>query len=280
MQLATQCQSKGIGPATCGMDFITCDPETGTHGACIKFSTGAIVVAHFNGFGQALSRVLACAGQRGLFGGSVVVNVPCAPIQCGLNGNDFVIVAKAHERCVVHFGGIDHAIGAEQVQRVQFMFDLGEGLLDAWPKLPLNPFASAQTVAMFAAVGPFELPDKCTGLFGNGAHFDCAITAHVQNRSDVQCAYRCMGIPSAFGAVLLKDLCEGIGVLSQVFQGHGAVFNEAHRFAIALQTHHDVEACLANLPQILLRRIVNHFHHAVGQAHVAHECHQLLQFAF
>ena len=93
------------------------------------------------------------------------------------------------------------------------LFDLRKGLLQGRAKLPLNPFASAQAIAMFATVGAFELSDQCAGFLCDGAHFEGAITAHVQNRTHMQCAYGCMGIPSTFGAVFLKDLRQCIGVL-------------------------------------------------------------------
>ena len=216
MELATQSQSECIGPAARGMHFIARDSKTGAHGARIKFSASAIVVAHFHGFGQALCRIVACTGGCGLFCSWVVVNVPCTPIQSGLNGNDFVIVAKAHERCVVHFGRIHHAVGAEQIERIEVLFDLGKCLIDCRAKLPLNPFASAQPIAMLSAVGAFVLAHQFAGFFGNGAHLLRAITAHVQYRPHMQSTHRSMGIPSAFAAMLLKHLSQGIGVLSQV----------------------------------------------------------------
>jgi hypothetical protein len=71
---------------------------------------------------------------------------------------------------------------------------------------------------------------------------------------------------------------QAVGVFGQVFQRHGAVFNEADRLAIALEAHHDVESGLSHLPQVLLWRVVDHFHHAAGQAEVTHEFDQLPDF--
>jgi len=60
---------------------------------------------------------------------------------------------------------------------------------------------------------------------------------------------------------------------------HGAVFNETDRLSITLQAHHDIEASLAHLPQILLRRLGLHFHHTAGQAQIAHQRHQVRKLA-
>jgi hypothetical protein len=78
--------------------------------------------------------------------------------------------------------------------------------------------------------------------------------------------------------VLAEHLGQAVGVFGQVLQRHGAVFDEADRLAVALEAHHDVEAGLAHLPQVLLRRVVDHFDHAAGQAQVAHQFDQLPDF--
>ena len=87
----------------------------------------------------------------------------------------------------------------------------------------------------------------------------------------MQGADRGMGIPGAVGAVAREHLGQRRGIFRQMLQRHGAILDEADRFAVALQAHHDVEAGLAHLPQILLRRVVLHFHHAAGQAQIAHQ---------
>ena len=96
----------------------------------------------------------------------------------------------------------------------------------------------------------------------------------------MQCAHRRVRIPGAFGAVFLEHFGQGVGVFGQALQGHGAVFDEAHRFAIALQAHHDVQASFTHFPQVFLRCIVDHLHHAAGQAQVTHEFHQLAHLGF
>ncbi len=141
---------------------------------------------------------------------------------------------------------------------------------------------------MFAAVGAAELAHQRAGFFGDGAHLGGTAAgagdAHVENRPHVQRAHRGMGIPGAACAVAGEHVGERVGVLGQVVERHRAVFDEAHRLAVALQAHHDVQAGLANLPEVLLRRLVDQAHHAAGQAEVAHQRHQLIelgrQFAF
>ena len=45
-----------------------------------------------------------------LLSGWIVLNIPQLPIKGRLNGNDLILIAIAHERGVVHFGWIDHAL--------------------------------------------------------------------------------------------------------------------------------------------------------------------------
>ena len=100
------------------MLFITGDAVAGTHGACIKLAAGAVVVAHLHRFGKALGGVAARAGGGGLLSRRVVLHVPRTPVQSGLNGNDFVVVAKAHQCGVVHLGWVDDALWRQQIQGV------------------------------------------------------------------------------------------------------------------------------------------------------------------
>ena len=87
-----------------------------------------------------------------------------------------------------------------------------------------------------------------------------------------------VGVPSAFAAVAFEDLGQCIGVFGQVFQRDSAVFDEAHRLAVALQAHHDVEAGFAHFPEVFLRCVFSHFDHRAGQAELAHELDQLANF--
>ena len=101
---------------------------------------------------------------------------------------------------------------------------------------------------MLTAISAFEFAHKFAGLFADLSHLLGAIASHVQDRAHVQGAYRGMRIPSAFGAMPFKNFCQGVGVFGQMHQRNSAVFNKAHRFAVALQAHHDVEACFTNFP--------------------------------
>ena len=85
---------------------------------------------------------------------------------------------------------------------------------------------------------------------------------------------RCRGVPC-----LREHLGQRVGVVGEVLERHRAVLDEADRLAVALEAHHDVEAGLAHLPQVLLRRVVGHLDHAARQAEVAHQLDQLARAA-
>ena len=275
-QLAAQGQTQGVGATACEVLFVTGDAVAGAHGARIKFSAVAVVVAHVDRFGQAAGWVATAPGFAHFTSAGVGLNIPGAPIQGSVDVDDRMARVVPHQGGVVHARWVDHALGAQQTNRVHFSFDLGKGLGDAGAKLPRDPLSPAQAIAVLAAVSPFEFPHQGTGLFGNGAHFLWPIAAHVQNGPHMQGAHRGMGVPGAACAVLVKHLGERGGVLGQMFQGHGAVFDKAHRFAIALEAHHDVQAGLAHFPEVFLRRFVHQGHHAVGQAQARHAVLQVL----
>ncbi len=93
----------------------------------------------------------------------------------------------------------------------------------------------------------------------------------------MQRAHGGMGVPGAPAAMAREHFGERVGVLGQVLQRHGAVLDEAHGLAIALEAHHDVQPRLAHFPEVFLGRFLGHFHHAAGQAQLAHQLHQLAQ---
>jgi hypothetical protein len=158
------------------------------------------------------------------------------------------------------------------------VLDGAEGVVDLRAELPLDPFAAAQPVAMLAAIGALVLPHQGGGFLGNGAHLAGAVAAHVEDRAHMQGADRGVGIPGAARAVLREDLGQRVGVIGQMLERHGAILDEADRLAVALQAHHDVEAGLADLPQVLLARVVGHLDHAARQAEIAHQLDELAQF--
>ena len=93
----------------------------------------------------------------------------------------------------------------------------------------------------------------------------------------MQRADRGVRVPGAARAVPREHLGQRVGVVGEVLERHRAVLDEAHRLAVALEAHHDVEAGLAHLPQVLLRRVVGHLDHAARQAEVAHQLDQLAE---
>ena len=267
-ELARKGQTQQVGTAAREVHFIARDAKTGAHGARIELAAVPVVVAHLHGFGQAARAVTARAGRADFFGRGVVLYVPGRPVERRLQHDGFVRARracgwKAKQRSVVHLGRVDDAVGAEQVARVQLVFDGGKSLVDARPELPTHPFATTQAIAMLAAVGALKFAHQGCGFLRDGAHLDGTVTPHVEDGPHVQGADRCMCVPSAACAMTRKHVAERGGVVGQVLQGHGAVFYEAHRFAVALQAHHDVEACFAHFPQGLLRCFVGQFDHAV-----------------
>ena len=121
----------------------------------------SIVVAHLDGFCKTVGRVAAAAGCAGLLGDRVVLYVPCAPVERGFNRYDLVAGRKTHQRCVVHFWRINHALRAQQIERVKMVFDLRKRLCDLGAKLPFNPLTTTQAVAVLAAIGPFVVAHQC-----------------------------------------------------------------------------------------------------------------------
>ena len=143
------------------------------------------------------------------------------------------------------------------------------------PNCQSNPFAAADPVAVLAAVGAAEFAHQHGGLLGDRAHPLRAalrpVAPHVENRPHVQRAHRGMRVPGAVRAVPAEDLGERVGVVGQVLERNGAVLDEAHRFAVAFEAHHDVEGGLAHLPDLLLGDRVGHLDHASGRAEIAHQ---------
>src|SRR3546814_19334881 len=74
--------------------------------------------------------------------------------------------------------------------------------------------------------------------------------------------FRSMGVPGAVGAVLVEDLGEAAGVLGEVGKLDRAVLDKGHRLSFRLHRHHDVEALLAHLPDLLLEIWLDGLHHA------------------
>src|SRR6185437_4495223 len=109
---------------------------------------------------------------------------------------------------------------------------------------------------MLAAEGAAVLAHQLGGFLRDGAHLLRAIAPHVEDRSHVQRADRRVRVPGALRAVAREHLGEGGGVFGQVLERYVAILDEADRFAVALQAHHDVEARLAYLPESPLRALL------------------------
>ena len=157
LKLTRERQAQRVSATARQVFFVARHAVAGAHGAGVKLAAVAVVVAHLDGFGKTLGRVAASPGRAGLFGQRIALHVPSTPVERRFNRDNFVAGRKAHEPRVVHFGRINHALRAEQVQRVHGFFDAGKSLRDLRSELPRNPFAPAQTVAVFAAVSAFEL---------------------------------------------------------------------------------------------------------------------------
>ena len=136
LKLTGERQAQRVGTPACQVFFVACDAVAGAHGAGVKLTAVAVVVAHLDRFGQALGRVATGSGCAGYFGHRIALHVPGAPVECGLDRDDFVAGRKAHEPRVVHFGRVNHALRAEQVQRIHGFFDAGKSLRDLRPELP------------------------------------------------------------------------------------------------------------------------------------------------
>ena len=77
--------------------------------------------------------------------------------------------------------------------------------------------------------------------------------------------------------MLREDLGQARGVVGEMLERHRAVFDEGHRLAVALHGHHDIESCLAHLPERLLGRGLDDLHHAAGKAQIAGELDQRIE---
>ena len=84
-------------------------------------------------------------------------------------------------------------------------------------------------------------------------------------------------VPRSLRAVLAKDLGQARGVIGEVLERHRAILDEGDRLAVALHRHHDIEPCLAHLPQRPLRRRLDEAHHGVVEAQVGGQLHEAVK---
>ncbi len=147
---------------------------------------------------------------------------------------------KAKQAAVIHLRAANNLAWVHACIGIKGIFHLLKRTRDLLTELPLHPLAAHQTVTVLARKRAFVFAHQRARLFCNHAHFLCAVVPHIQNRAHMQRAHRCMCIPGALSAVLGKNLCQLGGVLGQMLQWYGAVFNKRHGFAVTTQRHHDV----------------------------------------
>ena len=78
----------------------------------------------------------------------------------------------------------------------------------------------------------------------------------------MQTAFRGVSIHGAARAVLREDFVEPVGIVRQMRQRYGAVFNEGNRLALLLHGHHHVEAGGAEIGDRRLHGGFDHIDHA------------------
>ena len=79
--------------------------------------------------------------------------------------------------------------------------------------------------------------------------------------------------------MLGENLIQFFGVIGQIIQTDGAIFNEGNRFPIALHGHHDIEASFTHLSNRGLKARISGAHHLAGMAQIRHHFIQPRQIA-
>ena len=251
--LAGEGEAQRVGAAAGEVVFVAGDAVARAHHAGVEAATGAVVVAHFDGAEQA---------------GWV-----CRPIECWGEGEGGVAGRVAEEGAVVHAGWVDDAVGVEHRGWVEDVFDGFEGADDAGAEHALVEFGADDAVAVFAGVAAFVFADEGEAFLGDGAHGgDVSGVFHVEDGADVEAADGGVGVPGSLGVVLFEDVVEAFGVVGEVLQGHGTVFDEGDRFSVAFHRHHDVEAGFADFGDLGLEGGVGGGDDGLGVAEVGHEC--------
>ncbi len=285
-KLAGQREPERIGAAPRDVLLRARDAVARTHRAGIELAAVAVAVAHLDGLGEALRVVTTGARCRRRRADRIVLHVPGRPVEqrlerLGAIGTGCRRWRVPEQRRIVHARGIDDPSGVEQADRIELLLDGAESLVDCGPELPGDPFAAAQSVAVLAAEGALVAAHQFGGLLGDRAHpYGSALGAvatHVQDRPHVQGPDRGVCIPGAVSAMPCEYFGERVGVGGEMLERHRAILDEAHRLAVALEAHHDVQARLAHFPQRLLGRGLRHLDDAAGQPQIAHQLHQILQ---
>jgi hypothetical protein len=131
-------------------------------------------------------------------------------------------------------------------------FDRTKCRVDLGAELPFDPFAATQPIAVLTTERALVFANQRGRFFRDRTHLRstaaAATFAHIEDWSHVQRAHRCVRVPCAAGAVFCENFRQRVGVGGKMFQRYRTILDEAHRFTVALEAHHDVESCLAYLP--------------------------------
>ena len=256
-ELAGQGQAQRVGPPAGHVALVLGRAIGRAHHRGVELATGAVVVAHLHRRGEAAVR---------------------RPVERGLDRNRLVLRVEAHETGVVHARRVHDLVRVEQAVRVEGLLDLLERADQSPAVHRLVEFGTGDAVAVLARMRALVFAHQREGFLGDRPHLGRAGRVfQVDDRAHVQTALGGMGIPGAFGAVLVKDLGEALGIVGQIGQGHRAVLDEGDRLTVALHRHHDIQPGLAHAPDLALLGGRKRFDHAVRIAEIAHQFDQLRQ---
>ena len=248
-------QAQRIRPPARQVLFIPRRAIGWAHDIGIKLPAGAVVVAHLNRAQQAAKR----AG---------IVR----PIQHRRYRRIRRIIRPiAKQRTIIHARRARDAVGVQQTARVKRVLHFFKGSNDPIPKHRAMEFRPHNTITMFAGMTALVFPHQGEAFLGNGAHFrNIRAILHVQHRPHMQAAHGRMRIPGALGAMLGENLIQLFGVIGQIIQTDGAIFNEGNWFPIPLHGHHDIQASFAHLRNRGLKPGIGGAHHLAGMAQIRH----------
>ncbi len=153
--------------------------------------------------------------------------------------------------------------GVEAGPGIKRRLDLLEGAQDLRAEHRPVKFRPHDAVAMLAGMRPLVLahhPERRLGDLAHGAHI--LLQLEVEDRPYMQTSFRGMRIPRAVGAVAPEHLRQPVGIFGQMIERHRAILDEGDGFALVLHRHHDVEARLAQFPDIGGQRHVADLDHA------------------
>ncbi len=265
VELARERETQRVRAAARDVPLVARHAVRRAHGACIELAAVAVVVAHLDGGREASAAVR-------------LADLVLRPVERRRERRGAVVGLEAEQRAVVHLRRRDDLAGIHQALRVEGAFDLAERAHEPAPKHRLDPLRAHEPVAVLARVRALVFLHERAGFLRDRAHRWRAVRgAHVEHGPHVQAADRRVRVPGAARAVLLEHAREPVGVFREVLERHGAVLDERYGLTVALHRHHDVEAGLADLPDVALQRGILDLDDAAGQAEVAHELRELFE---